>query len=493
MSLFGLFFVIASVIGLAALARWVAALIRRQIRSARKRQENDWGLSSSNIQSSERKGMKPKHVIALAAAIAAVVIAFAWSKQAQQQVATSVTEPAQSTADTAEHLEFRGLRTGLTQKEVESVLRKLDENASLECDKLGRDGEVRCRSQNHPANPFKNLRLDFSGDGKLYSYSYDLGVNNLSELQQEVTIANHRQGTARTVMDFSGQQRIGTIIKWVTERTAVCFLNEEDDCPAEQIELELDGISQDIGPIHVMFNDMSVMTQGWVKKDKNRPHPKVAQEITFMNLRGGQTRDEVDTALRNFQYPPLTCEHDSKSIFIEETCSTRFQGHQFDLEFVHSQLSTFNFWFPPMEHDQLYQNLMKGLGQPTDSHGKTGEEELFSWESEQTVRCVADENRQCAMASLMLSPYDDYHGRVFYLYLPLFNMKIHEAAGASSTTVDSTPPNANESNHRENARGTCPPGETRLSSAYPCSNCPPGKTRLSETEPCYKPSITPKR
>ncbi len=37
----------------------------------------------------------------------------------------------------------------------------------------------------------------------------------------------------------------------------------------------------------------------------------------------------------------------------------------------------------------------------------------------------------------------------------------------------------------------CPTGETRLSSAYPCSNCPPGQTRLSDTEPCYRPSILP--
>jgi hypothetical protein len=214
---------------------------------------------------------------------------------------------------------------------------------------------------------------------------------------------------------------------WGTDRTVVCLWDQEkDDCPAEKIELA--EYHQNCCSAEVDFIDNAFVTNGWVKKDKNRPQPKVTVAMSFMGLEGGESRSQVEAALQKLHYRPLACKHDPESSELE--CSTGTQDHQFELlDFVHDRLSSLRFRYPAKEHDGLYQEFVKSFGEPTDYAGKKGSE-LFTWNSENTVPCSADEEKQCTATSLMFSPPDDgeTNGTVLFLYTPLINVAIKESA-----------------------------------------------------------------
>jgi hypothetical protein len=70
-----------------------------------------------------------------------------------------------STTGGASHMEFRGLHAGLTRAEVETLLRKLDENSALECDKP-ENGLYSCHSSGISADP-DMASVGFSSEDRL--------------------------------------------------------------------------------------------------------------------------------------------------------------------------------------------------------------------------------------------------------------------------------------------------------------------------------------
>lgn len=329
-------------------------------------------------------------------------------------------------------LMFRGLHAGQTRDEVEAVLKQQDATLSLHCEKPHPNGSVSCDPDS----------ISFSRDGKLVhfqiyasSHGGEDSESFFSSLRQELAAANHKEGEAEprggdALSGLTANMGIRSFT-WDTPQRAVCLWNQEEECPAQQITLtEHHQCSSYDGRCmaFVELTDNASLTEGWVKKDKNRTQPKVTVAMTFMGLEGGEPRSQVDAALQRLHYRPLTCKSESGDV--ELKCTTRSREHQFELlGFVHGRLSSLRFRYPANEHDELYQTFIKSFGEPTDYAGKKGAE-LLTWNSESTVPCSADEEKQCTATALMFSPPDDGEprGTVLFIYTPLVNLEIKENA-----------------------------------------------------------------
>ncbi len=320
-------------------------------------------------------------------------------------------------------LGFRGLHAGQSREVVEAVLKQQDATLSLHCEKPNPNGSVSCDPDS----------ISFSRDGKLVhfqiyasSHSGEDSESFFSSLRRELAAANHKEGEAEPPGEDALSRLTANMgirsFTWDTPQKAVCLWDQEKECPAQQIRLtEHHQCSSYDGRCmaFVDFTDNAYLTEGWVKKDKNRPQPKVAGDIVFIGLDGGEPRSQVDVALHKQGYEPLSCKYDPKEL--EHNCKTSSGSHRFDLTFVHDQLSSFRFYYPEKEHDALYQNLVTSLGQPTDFSGKPGEG-VYSWMTERTVPCGdADADKQCTADLLMLSSED-----VTYNDALLFNMQVRE-------------------------------------------------------------------
>jgi hypothetical protein len=321
-------------------------------------------------------------------------------------------------------LEFRGLRAGQSREEVEAVLKQQDSTTSLDCGIRNPNGSVSCDPDS----------ISFSRDGKLvhfqipvFSHGGENSESFLSSLRQELATVNHKEGEAESpgndpLSKLAANMGIRSFT-WDTPQKAVCLWDQEKECPAQQITLtEHHQCSSYDGRCmaFVELTDNAFLTEGWVKKDKNRPQPRVANDIVFMGLDGGEQRSQVDTALQKQGYKPLSCKYDREEL--EHDCKTSSGSHRFELSFVHDHLSFFHFYYSAQEHDAVYQNLVNSLGQPTDFSGKPGEG-VYSWMTERTIPC-ANENgnaKQCTADLLMLSSEE-----VSYADSLLENLKVRE-------------------------------------------------------------------
>ncbi|MGA8733697.1 MAG: zinc ribbon domain-containing protein [Terriglobales bacterium] len=328
------------------------------------------------------------------------------------------------------HLSFRGLQAGQSRAEVEAVLKKQNPNSSMVCDDPSSSHDYDChRALTRPEKTDEWIAATnfHFYNGKLTGFYLSLrgaGSEDLfSTLREELTRSNHKDGTLEAngggvFGELAASNGIKTFT-WGTDRTVVCFSDQErDDCPAEKIELTR--ISEDSAD--VKFEDNFSETEGWAKKDKNRPKPKIAGKMTFMGIEGGEPRSQVDAALQGLHYSPLACKQEPDEVKL--TCTTVSQGHQFEaLWFVHGRLSSLRFRYPENERDALYQTFVKGFGEPTDHIGKKGAEVLFEWDSERTVPTLLDKEKQCPATSLMLTPHD---GIVVFNYMPLVKVGIKD-------------------------------------------------------------------
>ena len=304
-------------------------------------------------------------------------------------------------------LTFRGLHAGQSQAEVEAALKRLDGNASLSCDKPTGDGSVFCEMDG--TVKFSVKAVGFSPDGRLFHFMFETwgdsrtGTDSVfAALRKELADSNHEGGTLEpteggVIGDYLAKNGVQDFT-WGTDRTVLCFLDQErDDCPAEQITLS------NAGNATVEFKDNAYYSEGMVKKDKTRPQPKVVADMTFMGLKSGALRSQVNSAIQRLHYPPLTCKSVEK--YGGQDCATKSQDHAFDLRFYYGRLYWITFHYPASEHDKLYQTFVSSFGQPTDFAGKKGSE-IFTWKSERTIPCQADEEKQCPAIALIFAPPD---------------------------------------------------------------------------------------
>jgi hypothetical protein len=172
-----------------------------------------------------------------------------------------------STTGGASHMEFRGLHAGLTRAEVETLLRKLDENSALECDKP-ENGLYSCHSSGISADP-DMASVGFSSEDGLVDFHWMLnshsGENSdefFTSLRQELAAANHKQGKAST--SLSGEFASG--LTWRTDRTVVCPMDQKkNDCPAEAITL--DDTYLNLGSADIWFSDNAYFSRGMSTRD----------------------------------------------------------------------------------------------------------------------------------------------------------------------------------------------------------------------------------
>jgi hypothetical protein len=329
-------------------------------------------------------------------------------------------------------LGFRGLHAGQSREGVETVLKQQGAKLPLDCERPSNNGSVSCRSGVGVGGEGAAINLSFSRAGKLVYFQFQIFSHAeedafFSSLRQELATTNHKEGEAES----SGNDPLGKLaanmgvrsFTWDTPQKAVCLWGQEKECPAQRIELdERHPCFKNLGcTADVTFADNAFLTEGWVKKDGNRPQPKVASDIVFMGLDGGEQRAQVDAVLQARGYKPLACKHDAKEL--ENNCKTRSGSRRFELTFFHDRLSFFQFYYPGTEHDALYQNLVNSLGQPTDFSGKP-REGVYSWMTERTVPCGDADNadaKQCTADLLMLSSED-----VTYNDALLFNTQVRE-------------------------------------------------------------------
>jgi hypothetical protein len=373
------------------------------------------------------------------AVILAVVTFVGCNKTSNQSAAANSQPVPQSTGAATpaqlDHVTFRGLRLGQSRAEVETAIKQMNPDATLSCEEPQKDGSVMCSSWSlGPGVALKNVR--FTRNDKLQYFAFqmndhsDQGESFFDTLRTEVATANHRQPTA----EAQDSSAIGTFLAnqdvqnytLGTNKTVVCVWDQEkDDCPAEEIRLT-EYHHQAMEDIE--FRDNEILTEGWVKKDKNRPQPKVQTLMSFLDLRGGESRTQVAAHLQRLHYRPLSCKTDPMNVELQ--CTSRSGGHEFEqLGFTHGHLSSFQFTYPASEHDALYNSFVEKMGPPTDFAGKQGSE-LFTWRSEESVPCAADSQKDCPATSLMLgrAGEGETKGSVIFIYAPLMNQAIEENA-----------------------------------------------------------------
>ncbi|HUA14764.1 MAG TPA: T-complex 10 C-terminal domain-containing protein [Verrucomicrobiae bacterium] len=328
-------------------------------------------------------------------------------------------------------LSFRGLHSGQCRDEVESVLKQQGAIVPLDCEKPSTNGTVSCKSSIGAGTDGTAIDLSFSPDNTLIRFEFRIFSHAeedvfYSSLRRELATANHKDGEAEALGNDPLSRLAANMgartFTWDTPQKAVCLFDQEKECPAQQIRLdETHPCFKNLGcTATVTLTDNAFLTAGWVKKDKNRPQPKVAGEIVFMGLQGGDQRSQVGTILQKNGYKSLGCKYDAHEL--ERNCQTSSGSHRLDLTFVHDRLAFFRFHYPASEHDAVYQNLLNTLGQPTDFSGKPGDG-VYSWSTERTISCD-DWNgnpKQCTADLLMLSSDE-----VSYADSLLENMKVRE-------------------------------------------------------------------
>ena len=180
-------------------------------------------------------------------------------------------------------------------------------------------------------------------------------------------------------------------------------------------------------PNGVKLFDVTVLPDGTDddmirRKDSNAPHPLVQVDMTIQGLEPGENLDDVQAALtaKGFTVRPPNADEAKLDIVYVATSGP----YKFELWSVDDKLSSANYFFPKMEHDIMYNALVKDFGEPSDWAGEAGKE-IFSWSSERTVPCYVEISKACHLTALILS-----EDEVTFMYMPLINkgMEMEEDA-----------------------------------------------------------------